>query len=237
MIGLFTGLCAAAAAGGGTESRLFNGHGRRLTGGCAWGGDNSCPYYANDGVCDDGGPGSQHSDCATGTDCTDCGAPLPSPPPLGPGSPPAAPPPTPPARPPLGPGYVYRIPSLCQETCQYSNDGECDDGGAGSSYSDCMPGSDCTDCGTRSDANMALCTSCPQECNAAGNADRNPMNWCLENMWKYAHFPQPRARLFFCASISTGLRAISPACAARATASATRSATLGNAITTAATAV
>ena len=102
MIGVFTGLCAAAAAGGGTESRLFNGHGRRLTGGCAWGGDNSCPYYANDGVCDDGGPTAQYSGCDYGTDCLDCDVRLaPSPPPLPPpGPPPSPPPPSPPPSPP-----------------------------------------------------------------------------------------------------------------------------------------
>jgi hypothetical protein len=32
----------------------------------------TCPY-AYDGVCDDGGPGSQYAVCELGTDCTDCG--------------------------------------------------------------------------------------------------------------------------------------------------------------------
>lgn len=32
----------------------------------------TCPYYA-DGMCDDGGTGSEHADCDLGTDCTDCG--------------------------------------------------------------------------------------------------------------------------------------------------------------------
>jgi hypothetical protein len=39
--------------------------------------------------------------------------------------------------------------TLCSDTCTYANDGACDDGGDGSSYSVCELGSDCTDCGTR----------------------------------------------------------------------------------------
>nr|XP_006820193.1 PREDICTED: uncharacterized protein LOC102809495 [Saccoglossus kowalevskii] len=30
-------------------------------------------YLSNDGICDDGGEGSQYSYCAYGTDCADCG--------------------------------------------------------------------------------------------------------------------------------------------------------------------
>ena len=33
----------------------------------------TCGVRASDGVCDDGGPGSESSSCALGTDCTDCG--------------------------------------------------------------------------------------------------------------------------------------------------------------------
>jgi hypothetical protein len=33
---------------------------------------NTC-YHANDGECDDGGPGSIYAECAYGTDCGDCG--------------------------------------------------------------------------------------------------------------------------------------------------------------------
>ena len=33
----------------------------------------SCKFWANDGHCDDGGPGSRSPICAVGTDCTDCG--------------------------------------------------------------------------------------------------------------------------------------------------------------------
>jgi len=37
----------------------------------------------------------------------------------------------------------------CSDTCKYPRDGLCDDGGVGSQYSDCDPGTDCTDCGVR----------------------------------------------------------------------------------------
>lgn len=37
----------------------------------------------------------------------------------------------------------------CDDTCAYAADGECDDGGPGSSYSVCALGTDCTDCGPR----------------------------------------------------------------------------------------
>jgi hypothetical protein len=39
--------------------------------------------------------------------------------------------------------------ALCSDTCQYSGDGACDDGGPNSSYSVCELGTDCTDCGPR----------------------------------------------------------------------------------------
>ena len=38
---------------------------------------------------------------------------------------------------------------LCSESCTYAGDGDCDDGGDGSSYSVCDLGTDCTDCGVR----------------------------------------------------------------------------------------
>merc|ERR1719356_1571002 len=41
---------------------------------------NSC-NYANDGDCDDGGPGAGYASCGLGTDCLDCGErPTPAPP-------------------------------------------------------------------------------------------------------------------------------------------------------------
>ena len=41
----------------------------------------------------------------------------------------------------------------CVNTCLYSADGDCDDGGSGSEYSACTACTDCTDCGPR-----AYCT-------------------------------------------------------------------------------
>jgi len=40
--------------------------------------------------------------------------------------------------------------AVCSETCEYSADGDCDDGGAGAEYSQCVDeGTDCIDCGPR----------------------------------------------------------------------------------------
>eukprot|EP00966_Prymnesium_polylepis_P179789 4162640-Prymnesium_polylepis.1 len=50
----------------------------------------SCAYPA-DGLCDDGGDGSQYDACEYGSDCTDCGVRAPRPP-LPPHEPPAPPP-------------------------------------------------------------------------------------------------------------------------------------------------
>eukprot|EP00966_Prymnesium_polylepis_P325284 7381263-Prymnesium_polylepis.1 len=72
----------------------------------------TCSYLA-DGICDDGGPGSQYNACALGTDCTDCSARcspphVPPPPPLPPPTPPSPPsPPSPPPPPPIV--TVYRF--------------------------------------------------------------------------------------------------------------------------------
>jgi hypothetical protein len=32
---------------------------------------------------------------------------------------------------------------ICSESCDYSKDGDCDDGGFGSDYSSCVSGTDC----------------------------------------------------------------------------------------------
>ncbi len=37
----------------------------------------------------------------------------------------------------------------CDNTCTWANDGTCDDGGSGSSFSVCDLGTDCADCGPR----------------------------------------------------------------------------------------
>ena len=46
---------------------------------------------------------------------------------------------------------------VCTNTCQHTT-GKCDDGGAGSQYDDCDYGSDCADCGPRSEIQAALST-------------------------------------------------------------------------------
>ncbi len=87
-------------------------------------------WWAGDGFCDDGGPGSEYAACDYGTDCTDCGArdgsapaPAPSPTPTGTGG--------------------------CSNTCSWAGDGVCDDGGPGSEFAACDYGTDCADCGSR----------------------------------------------------------------------------------------
>jgi hypothetical protein len=41
-------------------------------------------------------------------------------------------------------GDIETPPTLiCAELCKYSKDGECDDGGSGSDYSNCASGTDC----------------------------------------------------------------------------------------------
>eukprot|EP00900_Chrysochromulina_parva_P005704 jgi/Chrpa1/15134/Chrysochromulina_OHIO_Genome00020374-RA len=100
--------------------------------------------WASDADCDDGGPGAEFLACALGSDCTDCGPRVVSPPPPPhrdapppPPSPPSPPsPPKPPARPPYPPNVV-----LCNDLCigfpSYASDGFCDDGGPGAEYPDC----------------------------------------------------------------------------------------------------
>lgn len=82
---------------------------------------NTCSYR-NDGDCDDGGPGSDYSLCALGTDTADCGSRC---------------------------STVVIPPGPCINTCRWAFDGECDDGGPGSDYNLCPRGTDCGDCGVR----------------------------------------------------------------------------------------
>ncbi|MEM9863831.1 MAG: hypothetical protein AAF938_19685 [Myxococcota bacterium] len=77
---------------------------------------------------------------------------------------------------------------LCSEECRFSNDGECDDGGEGSLTSECALGTDCLDCGPRSEAGPEPgCTSsldcAPGErCTATGCVpdDAEPEMLCSE---------------------------------------------------------
>ena len=115
--------------------------------------DNTCYYYFANGVCQDGGPGSEEVYCDFGTDCDDCGVRL---------MPPAAPPAPPPLPPSLPPPPA--LPGRCDNTCTsddgsfqqpagYYSDGRCSDGGPGSEYESwlrvCDLGTDCDDCGVR----------------------------------------------------------------------------------------
>jgi len=54
-------------------------------------------------------------------------------------------PPPPPEAPGVTGGASGR--STCTNTCDYSGDGDCDDGGPGSEFTSCVLGSDCADCG------------------------------------------------------------------------------------------
>lgn len=49
----------------------------------------------------------------------------------------------------FGDGSSITTSSVCEETCNYSADGDCDDGGAGAEYTACTLGTDCLDCGSR----------------------------------------------------------------------------------------
>lgn len=116
----------------------------------ASGGDEGMHHISN-GVCEDGGQGSQYSTCDAGRDCTDCGPrdcatpptppspPLPSPPPPQPSPPPPSPsppprpppspPPSPPAPPPPAPLYSCgdfenRWHASMQESYNYFIDGD-----------------------------------------------------------------------------------------------------------------
>ena len=46
-------------------------------------------------------------------------------------------------------GGIVTPSRACADTCAYSSDDECDDGGSGSEYTQCTLGEDCTDCGPR----------------------------------------------------------------------------------------
>ena len=90
-----------------------------------------CFEYTADGECQDGGPGSEHSDCTYGSDCTDCG-----------------PRQAPPAPPPYAPG------DMCVDECNWETqdgsrgrfaNGACEDGGPGAQGNVCGFGTDCTE--------------------------------------------------------------------------------------------
>ena len=78
------------------------------------------------------------------------------------------PPPQP--SPPLAPP----IDTCCFEDCQYSSDGDCDDGGPGNDYSSCALGADCIDCGSR-------CS--PPTPPSTGNSNSSAVQWVGGYNW------------------------------------------------------
>ena len=103
--------------------------------GCACSNECIDSQFAEDGICDDGGLGSDYARCALGTDCEDCSRLLRC----------AWPPLPPPTPPPLLPGC--QCSNECRGQLSYAEDGNCDDGSLGSDYSSCALGTDCEDCG------------------------------------------------------------------------------------------
>ena len=57
----------------------------------------------------------------------------------------------------------------CTNTCQWANDGECDDGEPGAAYSGCDCGTDCADCGARSTCSAT--TQCSNTCTYANDGE------------------------------------------------------------------
>jgi len=51
---------------------------------------------------------------------------------------------------------------VCNNSCKHAKDGSCDDGGHGSQYSFCAPGTDCDDCGPSTRTVLAQLTKCPK---------------------------------------------------------------------------
>ena len=118
-----------------------------LLGKCAAQCTNACvgaPSFGSDGMCDDGGTGSDYPFCEYGTDCTDCGpraSPSPPPPPWTPAGAPSPPPlpPSPPPPPTVYAGSVWKLRAALDNPAietivlapgRYSfanNNGNCDD--------------------------------------------------------------------------------------------------------------
>ena len=102
---------------------------------------NSCTptYQISNGLCQDGGDGSEYSHCDFATDCADCGPRL------------QTPPPTPPPPAPPGslcsndcPGYGLGTDQYCELNgyCPPAGNGKCQDGGQGAHWSHCPIGTE-----------------------------------------------------------------------------------------------
>ena len=91
--------------------------------------------YTSDGDCDDGGPGAVYSACRIGTDCADCGARSTNESSTNDPSTDTTSTST----------LLTRLACLLssEDSCEYSFDGTCDEGGT---FAYCRTGTDCTDC-------------------------------------------------------------------------------------------
>ena len=69
-------------------------------------------------------------------------------------------------------GSDYTL-GLCDDTCNFANDGACDDGGPNASFSVCDFGTDCTDCGGRDDSDQ----------DGLMMIGTTPYSSTLENLW------------------------------------------------------
>lgn len=105
---------------------------------------NTC-IFAEDGECDDGGPGALTNICALGTDCIDCES-----------------------RDIAGDGSPD---DGCSDTCPFAGDGECDDGGPGALTGLCTLGTDCSDCGSRDGTDVPQSGGCSDTCLFAGDGE------------------------------------------------------------------
>lgn len=82
---------------------------------------------------------------------------------------------------------------VCEETCQWSRDGECDDGGPDSLFDGCAYGSDCTDCGPRpprAGTGIRAYRVPPDNPFADGEGgDPAIYAWGIRNVWRMAFDP------------------------------------------------
>ena len=62
---------------------------------------------------------------------------------------------------------------ICTNTCNYASDSDCDDGGPGTEYNLCSPGTDCQDCGHLGDVSCSEPTNESPLCH-----DRDESTWC-----------------------------------------------------------
>ena len=101
----------------------------------------------------------------------------------------AATPQTPPAANPNNGNTAVMAPMVCTETCRYSGDGECDDGGPNYWTSACAYGTDCMDCGPRIEGPTTACTESYsrgqdcwmlEDCQAYGNCELSCVAQCQQ---------------------------------------------------------